>query len=76
MSTDHETPPETGATPHRHRGHGWMMLLMCAPLLVIAVVLTLTGLAGSGLIIGAVVCALMMGLMMVGMGRGGPAGRT
>ena len=45
-----------------------MMMLMCAPMLVIVVVLVATGTAGIGSVVLAVGCMVMMALMMRGMG--------
>lgn len=57
----------------RHAGHGWMML-GCAAMLVIAIVLVATGVAGFGFIFTAVMCAAMMAMMMNTMG--GMGGRN
>ena len=54
-----------------HGGHGWMMIACCIPMLVIAVVLVATGVAGVGFIFAAIACTLMMALMMRGMHGGG-----
>jgi len=55
----HSTPPHPGLTRH-----GWMMMICCVPMLVIAIVLVATGLAGVGFIFGAVMCTAMMAMMM------------
>jgi hypothetical protein len=47
-----------------HSGHGWMMMLCCVPMLVIAIVLVATGVAGPGFIFAAVMCTVMMAMMM------------
>jgi hypothetical protein len=55
-------------------GHGhWLMIACCVPMLVIAVALVATGVAGAGFVIAAILCTAMMGAMMFGMssGRGG-----
>ena len=55
-----------------HGGHGWMMIACCIPMLVIAVVLVATGVAGAGFIFAAIMCTAMMWMMMRGMsGMGG-----
>lgn len=59
-----------GSQPVRHRGHGWMMIACCLPMLAIAVALWATGVAGRGFLIAAVACTAMMALMMGSMGRG------
>jgi hypothetical protein len=57
----------------RKSGHGhWAMIACCIPMLVIAVVLVATGVAGPGFIFAAVMCTAMMAMMMRGMsGAGG-----
>ena len=55
-----------------HGGHGWMMVACCIPMVVIAVVLVATGVAGAGFIFAAIMCTAMMWMMMRGMsGMGG-----
>jgi hypothetical protein len=56
-----------------HRGHGWLMIACCIPMLAIAVALVATGVAGAGFLIVAVACTAMMALMMRGMHRGDAA---
>lgn len=53
------------------RGHGWMMIACCIPMLVIAAVLVATGVASPGFIFVALACAAMMAFMHLGMGHGG-----
>ena len=48
-----------------------MMIACCIPMLVIAIALVATGVAGVGFIFVAVMCTLMMALMMRGMHGGG-----
>lgn len=55
--------------PARHRGHGWMMIACCLPMLAISVALWATGVAGPGFLVAAVACTAMMALMMGAMGR-------
>ncbi|MHB8491111.1 MAG: hypothetical protein ACYDA6_02705 [Solirubrobacteraceae bacterium] len=55
---------------HAHGGHGWMMIACCIPMLVIAIVLVATGVAGVGFIFAAVMCTAMMAMMMRGMSHG------
>lgn len=59
----------------QHGGHGWMMIVCCIPMLVIAVALVVTGIASPGLILAAVACTAMMAAMMWGM-RGGGSDRS
>lgn len=55
---------------HGHGGHGLMMLLMCLPMFLIVGFLVLTGAAGSGAFLGALLCMGMMMLMMYAMPSG------
>ena len=58
-------------TPGAHPGHGWMMLICCIPMLVLAVLLVATGVATTGFLFAALACTAMMVLMMRAMGHGG-----
>jgi len=63
--------PQSGHDQHGgHRGHGWMMIACCIPMLAVAVILVATGVAGTGFLLVAVMCAVMMAMMMGGMGHG------
>ncbi len=53
-----------------HGGHRWMMIACCIPMLVVAVALVATGVAGAGTILVAIGCTVMMALTMRGMGHG------
>lgn len=53
-----------------HGGHGWMMMACCIPMIVIAVALVASGTAGSGVIVGALLCTAMMAAMMLAMPGG------
>ena len=68
--SDHQQvrPDEAGRS---HRGHGWMMIACCIPMLVIAVALVAAGVVRVGFIFIALMCTLMMALMMRGMHSGG-----
>ena len=57
-----------------HGGHGWMMVACCIPMLLIAIVLVATGVAGAGFIFIAIMCTAMMWMMMRGM-SGGTGGK-
>ena len=48
-------------------GHGWMMMLCCIPMAIIAVALIATGIASVGFLLTAVPCVGMMAMMMRGM---------
>jgi hypothetical protein len=50
-----------------HGGHGLMMLVCCIPMILLAVGLVATGFAGSGAIVGALLCTAMMAVMMLAM---------
>lgn len=65
----HEQDTDSGA----HGGHGLMMIACCLPMLAIAGILVLTGVAGPGLIVAALLCTAMMAVMMFAMpgGHGG-----
>lgn len=65
----HEPESEHGG----HGGHGLMMIVCCIPMLAIAGLLVLTGVAGSGIIVAALLCTAMMAAMMFAMpgGHGG-----
>jgi hypothetical protein len=71
-----DTPPaarEPDSGHGGHSGHGLMMIICCIPMLVIAGLLVLTGVAGSGIIVTALLCTAMMAAMMFAMpgGHGG-----
>jgi len=53
-----------------------MMIACCVPMLLIAVALVATGVAGAGIIFIAIACTVMMALMMGGMGHGAGDDRT
>jgi len=65
MTTNHDEGQKSG------HGH-WMMVACCIPMIVIAIVLVATGVAGAGFIFAAIMCTAMMAMMMRGMsGSGG-----
>jgi hypothetical protein len=53
-----------------HGGHGWMMVICCIPMLVIAVVLVGAGVLSVGFLVFALICTAVMALMMGGMNHG------
>ena len=63
-----EPPPSAPARQPSHRGHGWMMAVVCLPMIAIGVLLVATGVASAWFLLAAAMCALMMVLMMRGMG--------
>lgn len=63
MSTQKQTHEQAGG----HHGHGWLMLVCCIPMLVIAVLLVTAGVLSPGFLIAALVCTAMMAMMMQGM---------
>lgn len=72
---DHAVQPTPAVPPQRagHGGHGWMMILCCIPMLVIAAILLAVGVVSAGFLVFAVACAAMMALMMRAMSAGGSA---
>jgi hypothetical protein len=69
---DPEAPSGHGSPGHRNRrGHGWMMIVCCIPMLAIAVALVATGVASPSFILVALACTAMMAMMMGGMHGGG-----
>ena len=58
-----------------HGGHGWMMIVCCIPMLIIAVALVATGAVSASFLLFAIGCTVMMALMMRGMNHmgGSPA---
>lgn len=69
----HQHDPSHAGTDHGHasghgghRGHGWMMIICCIPMIVIAIVLVATGVASIGFLFVALACTAMMALMMGG----------
>jgi len=54
-----------------HRGHGWMMIACCIPMILIAAVLVATGVVSPGFLVYAVACLGMMFVMMKMMDRSG-----
>lgn len=70
-----DTHKASGSEEHAgHGGHGWMMIACCIPMLVIAIVLVATGVAGVGFIFAAIMCTVMMAMMMRMMPSGGGDG--
>ena len=69
-------PAGTGQHHGGHRGHGWMMIACCIPMVAIAVILVATGVAGPGFLFVALGCTAMMALMMSGMHGGGSRDST
>lgn len=55
---------------HSGHGHGWMMLICCFPMLMIAAILVATGVVGAGYLLVAIACVAIMALMMRAMGPG------
>ena len=63
-------PAEPLADHGTHRRHGLMMLACCIPMLAVAVLLVITGIAGSGALVAALLCMGMMAMMMFAMPGG------
>ena len=68
MSQLEPSSPEQHAG--NHRGHGWMMMICCVPMIAIAILLVTTGVASAGFLFAAVGCTVMMAFMMRGMSHG------
>ncbi|MFD3920186.1 hypothetical protein [Streptomyces sp. NPDC058595] len=66
---DPSQPPDPQQDGH-HRGHGWMMIACCIPMIAIAIVLVATGVVSIGFIFVAIACTVMMAVMMRGMSSG------
>lgn len=62
-STHHSASTSAHGGHGGHGGHGLMMIVCCVPMLLLAVALVATGVAGSG-ILSALLCAAMMAAMM------------
>jgi hypothetical protein len=58
-----------------YAGHGWMMILCCIPMLVIAVALVATGVVSASSLFAAIACFAMMAMMMRGISGGGQNNR-
>lgn len=69
----HHAGQADGGAHGAHGGHGLMMIVCCIPMLATAGLLFLTGVAGSGIIVSALLCTAMMAAMMFAMpgGHGG-----
>lgn len=67
MTNDPRVPRSSGGGHQGHGGHGWMMLICCIPMLVIAVALVAVGTVSPGFLFAALLCTAMMALMMRGM---------
>ena len=74
MNHQHTYPERSDGQHRGHSGHGWMMIACCIPMLIIAIVLVATGVAGPGFILAAILCTAMMAMMMGGMHGGGRQG--
>lgn len=60
-------PPSEPHTGGHRGGHGWMMMICCIPMIIIAIALVATGIASPGFLLAAVACTAMMFFMMRGM---------
>jgi hypothetical protein len=69
-ATDHDRPEHDVQGGMSHAGHGWMMIVCCIPMLIIAAALVAAGVVGVGFIFAAVMCTAMMAIMMRAMGHG------
>jgi hypothetical protein len=75
MSTPHDSRKPAGEPAQRPgkggRGHGWMMIACCIPMVAIAVILVATGTVSVSFLIAALACTVMMAMMMHRMNHGG-----
>ena len=71
LPTDTSEDPKPGVDDGHRGNHGWMMMLCCVPMVVIAVALVVTGVASAGFLFTAVLCVGMMAVMMRGMNHSG-----
>lgn len=70
LSRDQLREQNAGHQEQGGNGHRWLMLACCIPMVVIVAVLLVTGAAGTGAILFAVICVGMMALMMFAMPGG------
>jgi hypothetical protein len=70
----HQPSHDTDQHRPTHSGHGWMMIVCCIPMLVIAIVLVATGVTGIGFVFAAIMCTAMMAMLMRMMSGGGGHG--
>ena len=66
--------PAQAQDPHgqgSHRGHRWMMIACCIPMLAIAVTLVAAGVVSPAFVVLAIACTVMMAMMVGAMGHGG-----
>lgn len=63
-------PEDQHGSGHRHGGHRLMMIACCIPMIVVALLLVATGVAGSGILAIALLCTALMAAMMVVMPGG------
>jgi hypothetical protein len=73
LDTRQDPPVRDDETQKSGHGH-WAMIACCIPMLVIAVVLVATGVAGFGFIVAAIMCTAMMAMMMRSMSGAGGGG--
>lgn len=59
-----EQAPSDHARHNTHGGHRLAMLICCIPMIAVAVLLVTTGVAGSGALLWALGCLIMMAMMM------------
>lgn len=62
---DHMGHEQQGGSSHR-----WLMLACCVPMVLVVAVLLVTGVAGAGAVVFALICVGMMALMMYAMPSG------
>ena len=74
--TDPSAEREAQHESDGHAGHSrWLMIACCIPMLILAIVLVATGVAGAGFIFAAIACTAMMAMMMSMMSGGSGGSR-
>ena len=68
---DTSEDPKPGPDDGHRRNHGWVMMLCCVPMVIIAVALVVTGVASAGFLFTAVLCVGMMAVKIRGMYHSG-----
>ena len=67
---NHTHPDRADKHGSGHKGHRWMMIACCIPMLLIAIALVAAGVVSPGFIIVALLCTVMMAAMMGGHSHG------
>ena len=68
---NHQQDTTTAPQTKQHGGHGWMMMICCVPMVVIAIALVAAGAVRPSFLLTAGACVAMMAFMMRAMDHGG-----